>query len=137
MAGDDDRQHDADQAILADTEPVDQPEASRRLGRAPFAVWTRTNLPHQVWLAFVSAGDAPWWMAASPVSASGIARTDQLVLRAAVAAYLGRYRGETRLHTESDLRVFLRWCTDQDLDPLAVVRVDIERYVRWLQDVRC
>jgi hypothetical protein len=31
----------------------------------------------------------------------------QLVLRAAVSAYLGRYRGQTRLHTESDLRVFL------------------------------
>ena len=38
--------------------------------------------------------------------------------------------------TESDLRVFLRWCTEQDLDPLAAVRVDIERYLRWLQDVR-
>ncbi len=58
------------------------------------------------------------------------------MLRAAVSAYLGRYRGETRLHTESDLRVFLRWCTDQGLDPLTAVRVDIERYVRWLQDVR-
>jgi site-specific recombinase XerD len=46
------------------------------------------------------------------------------------------YRGETRPHTESDLRVFLRWCTDQGLDPLAAVRVDIERYLRWLQDVR-
>jgi hypothetical protein len=55
------------------------------------------------------------------------------VLRAAVAACLGRYRGETRLHTESDLRVFLRWCTNQYLDPLAAVRVDIERYVRWLR----
>jgi hypothetical protein len=40
------------------------------------------------------------------------------------------------LHTESDLRVFLRWRADQDLDPLAAVRVDIERCVRWLQDVR-
>jgi hypothetical protein len=52
------------------------------------------------------------------------------LLRAAVSAYLGRYRGETRLHTESDLRVFLSWCTDQDLDPLAAVRADIERYLR-------
>jgi hypothetical protein len=26
---------------------------------------------------------------------------------------------------------FLRWCTDQDLDPLAAARVDVERYVRW------
>jgi hypothetical protein len=61
---------------------------------------------------------------------------EQLVLRAAVSAYLGRYRGQTRIHTESDLRVFLRWCTDQDLNPLAAVRADIERYLRWLQDVR-
>src|SRR4051812_18836302 len=59
----------------------------------------------------------------------------ELVLRAATAAYLGRYRGQTRLHSESDLRVFLHWCTDHDLDPLAAVRVDIERYLRWLQDV--
>jgi integrase/recombinase XerD len=54
-----------------------------------------------------------------------------------VSAYLGRYRGATRLHTESDLRVFLRWCVDQDLDPLNAGRADIERYVRWLQDVGC
>src|SRR5258705_5735774 len=76
-------------------------------------------------------------MPAFPAPDLGVARADQLVLRGAVSAYLGRYRGETRLHTESDLRVFLRWCTDQDLDPLVAVRVDIERYVRWLQDVRC
>jgi integrase/recombinase XerD len=50
---------------------------------------------------------------------------------------VGRYRGASRLHTESDLRIFLGWCAGQDLDPLAAVRVDIERYVRWLQDVRC
>ncbi|MDT5027167.1 MAG: integrase/recombinase XerD [Micromonosporaceae bacterium] len=75
-------------------------------------------------------------MAALPAPDLGVARADQLVLRAAVSAYLGRYRGETLLHTESDLRVFLRWCTDHGLDPLAAVRADIERYVRWLQDVR-
>ena len=62
--------------------------------------------------------------------------SDHVVLRAAVSAYLGRYRGDTRLHSESDLRVFLAWCTEQDLGPLSVVRADIERYVRWLQDVR-
>ena len=32
--------------------------------------------------------------------------------------------------------VFLRWCADRGLDPLTAVRVDVERYVRWLQDVR-
>jgi integrase/recombinase XerD len=69
-------------------------------------------------------------------SEAGVTRADQLVLRAAAAAYRGRYRGQTRLHTESDLRVFLCWCTDQDLDPLAAARIDIERYLLWLQDVR-
>jgi site-specific recombinase XerD len=40
------------------------------------------------------------------------------------------------MHTESDLRIFLAWCTEQDLAPLSAIRADIERYVRWLQDVR-
>jgi integrase/recombinase XerD len=75
-------------------------------------------------------------MAALPAPDTGVVRADELVLRAAVSAYLGRYRGETRVHTESDLRVYLRWRADQDLDPLAAVRVDIERYLRWRQDVR-
>jgi site-specific recombinase XerD len=75
-------------------------------------------------------------MAASLGSDADVVSSDRLVLRAAVAAYLGRYRGQTRLHTESDLRIFLRWYADQGLDPLAAVRVDIERYVRWLQEVR-
>jgi site-specific recombinase XerD len=44
--------------------------------------------------------------------------------------------GDSRYHTESDLRIFLTWCTEQELKPLAAVRADIERYVRWLQDVR-
>src|SRR3981189_1960772 len=75
-------------------------------------------------------------MAAFPAPASGAVRAAELVLRAAVSAFLGRYRGQTRVHTESDLRVCLPWGTEQDLDPLAAARMDIERYVRWLQDVR-
>ena len=31
----------------------------------------------------------------------------------AVAAYLARYRGQTRMHTESDLRAFLVWCAER------------------------
>jgi integrase/recombinase XerD len=57
-------------------------------------------------------------------------------LRVAVAAYLARYKGLSRYHTESDLRVFLRWCADRGLDPLTVRRVDVELFVRWLQEVR-
>jgi site-specific recombinase XerD len=68
---------------------------------------------------------------------SGVTQRGELVLAVASTAYLGRYRGQTRIHTESDLRVFLRWCTAMELDPLTAVRADIERYVRWLQDVRC
>ena len=52
-----------------------------------------------------------------------------------MSAGLGRYRG-TRMHTESDLRVFLRWSTDRGLDPLAAARVDIERCMRWLRPSR-
>ncbi|MFF4879533.1 tyrosine-type recombinase/integrase [Micromonospora sp. NPDC000668] len=75
-------------------------------------------------------------MATPPASASSVVPADQIVVRAAMSAFLGRYRGKTRVHTESDLRVFLRWCSDHSLDPLAAARVDVERYVRWLQDVR-
>jgi site-specific recombinase XerD len=74
-------------------------------------------------------------MTTSPASGTGVS-PDLIVLRAAVSAYLGRYRGASRLRTESDLRIFLTWCTNQDLDPLSAARADIERYVRWLQDVR-
>src|SRR2546429_9717313 len=75
-------------------------------------------------------------MAAFPIPGTGVASAGQRVLHAGESAYRGRYRGEARVHTESDLRVFLRWCTEQSIDPLSAVRVDIERYVRWLQDVR-
>jgi integrase/recombinase XerD len=81
----------------------------------------------------VTHGDV-WLSFLLPVSASHLPTI--FVLRAAVSAYLGRYRGETRLHTESDLGVFLGWCIDQDLAPLAAARLDIERYLRWLQEVR-
>lgn len=87
-------------------------------------------------LVFIVAGDARWYMAAFPTSVSDVVSSDQLVVRAAASAFLGRYRGQTRVHTDSDLRVFLCWCTDQGLNPLTARRVDVERYVRWLQEVR-
>jgi integrase/recombinase XerD len=46
--------------------------------------------------------------------------TDQL--RLAVAAYLARFRGSSRYHTESDLRCYLAWCAGQGQDPLAAQR---------------
>ena len=40
--------------------------------------------------------------------------TDQL--RLAVAAYLARFKGSSREHTESDLRCYLTWCAERALD---------------------
>jgi integrase/recombinase XerD len=54
---------------------------------------------------------------------------------AAVSAHLGRYRGASRLHIKYDPQVFLHWCAGQNQDPLTTERADIERYVRWLQEV--
>lgn len=60
----------------------------------------------------------------------------QAIRAATAAAYLGRASAANPLHTESDLRVDLRWWTDQNLNSLDAAGVDVEQYVRWLQDVR-
>jgi integrase/recombinase XerD len=61
---------------------------------------------------------------------------DGMVLRLAVAAYLARYKGLTRIHAETDLRSFFGWAASHDLDPLEAKRAHIELYLRWLQEVR-
>jgi integrase/recombinase XerD len=38
---------------------------------------------------------------------SGVVVTTRRVVRLAVAAYLARFKGESRIHTESDLRGYL------------------------------
>ena len=60
--------------------------------------------------------------------------TDQL--RLAVAAYLARFTGASRYHTESDLRCYLGWCAERGLDPLAARRPHLELYIRWMQEIR-
>jgi integrase/recombinase XerD len=50
--------------------------------------------------------------------------TDQL--RLAVAAYLARFTGSSREHTDSDLRCYLTWCAEHGLDPLAARRSHLE-----------
>ncbi len=60
--------------------------------------------------------------------------TDQL--RLAVAAYLARFKGSSREHTESDLRCFLSWCAEHGLDPLAARRPHLELYILWMQEIR-
>ena len=57
-------------------------------------------------------------------------------LRLAVAAYLARFKGSSREHTESDLRCYLTWCAERGLDPLAARRPHLELYIRWMQEIR-
>jgi site-specific recombinase XerD len=73
--------------------------------------------------------------------AAGPAESGEIVvfnrdLRLAVAGYLARFKGESRKHTESDLRCYLSWCEDHGLDPLAARRPHIELFLRWMQEVR-
>ena len=58
------------------------------------------------------------------------------VLKMAIAAHLAKFKGQSRVHTESDLRAYLLWCELRDLDPLAAKRTHVELHVRWLQEVR-
>jgi len=60
--------------------------------------------------------------------------TDQL--RLAVAAYLARFTGRSREHTESGLRCYLAWCVERGLDPLTARRPHLEVYLRWMQEIR-
>jgi integrase/recombinase XerD len=71
----------------------------------------------------------------------GMAAVDATVagsreLGLATVAHLSRYRGTSREHTESDLRVFFTWCHERQLAPLDAQRNDLELYLRWMQDVR-
>ena len=71
---------------------------------------------------------------ASVPSDSPLPFTDRL--RLAVAAYLARFTGSSREHTESDLRCYLSWCAERGLDALAVQRPHLELYIQWMQEIR-
>ena len=57
-------------------------------------------------------------------------------LRLAVAAYLARFKGQSRLHSDSDLRCYLTWCRSHGLEPLRARRPHVELYLRWMQEIR-
>lgn len=71
-------------------------------------------------------------MTIAQLAATGDTRT---ALRVAVAAYLARFKGQSRVHSESDLRAFLTWLSERGLDPLQAKRPHIELYLRWMQEV--
>ena len=47
-----------------------------------------------------------------------------------MTAYLAHFKGSSREHTESDLRCYLDWCAERNLNPLAAQRLQLELYVR-------
>jgi integrase/recombinase XerD len=63
-------------------------------------------------------------------------QTGSRELGLAAVAHLSRYRGTSREHTESDLRLFFVWCQDRQLAPLDARRNDLELYLRWMQELR-
>ncbi len=67
---------------------------------------------------------------------SGVVVSTTPVLRLAVAAYLARFKGQSRIHTESDLTSYLTSCESHGLDPLGASRPHVELYVRWMQETR-
>ncbi|HSE44190.1 MAG TPA: hypothetical protein VLA89_02560, partial [Gemmatimonadales bacterium] len=61
---------------------------------------------------------------------SGVVVTTSRMQRVAVAAYLARFKGQSRVHTESDLRGYLIWCDEQELDPFIATRPHLELDLR-------
>ena len=54
-------------------------------------------------------------------------------VQVALAGFLAAYSGNTRLAYHQDLRQFASWCHNQDLGLLAVRRIDVELFARWLE----
>jgi integrase/recombinase XerD len=66
----------------------------------------------------------------------GLHWTEDPMLKLAIAAYVARYKGQTRRHAVSDLNCYLAWCLQRDLMPLQAQRAHIELFIRWMQEIR-
>jgi integrase/recombinase XerD len=71
-----------------------------------------------------------------PALSGAIVSTTPPMIRMAMPAYLARFKGQSRVHTESDFRGYLDWCEQRDLDPLVAALPHLELYLTWLQEVR-
>lgn len=63
------------------------------------------------------------------VSDVGVDRT-----RLAVAGFLARYRGATRINYQSDLRCYLAWCHDVNIHPVELSRPQLELWMRHMEE---
>lgn len=76
-------------------------------------------------------------MATSPIyQQDPAARMSASTLAGATGTFLAQNKGQTRLHAESDLACFVRWCQDNHVDVLSARRVDLELYLRWMPVTR-
>lgn len=55
------------------------------------------------------------------------------VTRLALASFLGRYREPTLTSYRVDLRCYLRWCAEADVEPLWIAPGQLELYLRPLE----
>ena len=55
------------------------------------------------------------------------------VTRLAIASFLARYREPTLTAYTQDLKAFLNWCQQYELDALRVTRGELEMYARRLE----
>jgi len=55
------------------------------------------------------------------------------VTRLAIASFLARYREPTLTAYRQDLKAFVAWCQQYDLEVLRVTRGELEMYVRHLE----
>jgi site-specific recombinase XerD len=59
---------------------------------------------------------------------------DPFRARAAIGGFLAGYTGQTFDAYALDLRQWVRWCADHDLDLFEVRRAHIELFARWLEE---
>ncbi len=55
------------------------------------------------------------------------------VTRRALFAFLARYRGDTLRAYGQDLKAYLTWCQQHELQPLQARRPHLELYLRWME----
>lgn len=73
-------------------------------------------------------------MVPAPIPTTGLEPAGASIT-ALAAAFLIAYQGATRAAYRRDLRAWLRWCEDHDVDPLGAQRAHVDAYARTLAEV--